>query len=100
VDLDGRRIDFRLVRDADEVRAQGRGAAGKPTGKGAARPPAKKRTPKTAVEALEDVRQTDRDVKQSRKAVVAALQPVRAARKAATKAAKKTAAKPATRKRR
>jgi ribonuclease R len=88
------------VRDADEARAQGRGAAGKSTGKGATRPPAKKRMPKTAVEALEDVRQTDRDVKQSRKAVVAALQPVRTARKAATKAAKKTAAKPATRKRR
>jgi len=100
VDLDGRRIDFRLVRDADEVRPPGRGTAAKPSG----RTPAKKRTPKTAVEALEEVRQTDRDVKQGRKAVVASLHPVKAAqqvaKRASAKAAKKTADKPATRKRR
>ncbi|MCY4746515.1 ribonuclease R [Pelomonas sp. UHG3] len=100
VDLDGRRIDFRLVRETDEARAPSRAVAGKPVAKVAA----KKRAPKTAVEALEDVRQADRDVKQSRKAVVAALHPVKAAqqaaKRAAGKAAKKTAAKSTPRKRR
>ncbi len=99
VDLDGRRIDFRLVRDDGDARPSGRGAAGKaakPT-----KPTAKKRVaPQTAVEALEEVRQIDRDVKQSRKAVVAGLNPAKSARKAAGKAAKKTAAKSSTRKRR
>jgi ribonuclease R len=100
VDLDGRRIDFRLVREADEARTPGRAVAGKPAAKEAA----KKRAPKTAVEALEDVRQADRDVKQSRKAVVSGLHPVKAAqqaaKRAAGKAAKKTAAKSTPRKRR
>lgn len=96
VDLDGRRIDFRLVRDADDARPASRGVGAKPSGKA----PARKRTPKTAVEALEDVRQADRDVKQSRKATVAALHPVKAARKAASQAAKKAAAKSPARKRR
>jgi ribonuclease R len=91
VDLDGRRIDFRLVREADEARAPGRAVAGKPGAKEAA----KKRAPKTAVEALEDVRQADRDVKQSRKAVVSALHPVKAAQQAAKRAAGKAAKKPA-----
>ncbi|MEO6281461.1 ribonuclease R [Roseateles sp.] len=104
VDLDGRRIDFRLVRDSEDARSSGRGAAGKPTGKPSGRSPAKKRAPKTAVEALDEVQQTDRDVKQSRKAVVAALHPVKAAqqaaKRAAGRAAKKTAPKPPTRKRR
>ena len=100
VDLDGRRIDFRLVRDGEEARGLSRGAAPKPAGKASGKTPAKKRAPKTAVEALEDVRQADRDVKQSRKAVVASLHPVKAAQQAAKRAAKKTAAKPATRKRR
>ncbi|HEY9105674.1 MAG TPA: ribonuclease R [Roseateles sp.] len=104
VDLDGRRIDFRLVRDADEVRPPSRGAAGKPSGKASGKAPAKKRAPRTAVETLEDIRQADRDVKQSRKAVVASLHPVKAAqqaaKRAASKAAKKTAAKAAPRKRR
>ena len=96
VDLDGRRIDFRLVRESDEARPPSRGVSGKPAGK----TPAKKRAPKTAVEALEEVRQADRDVKKSRKDVVAALHPIKAAKRAATKAAKKTAAKPPVRKRR
>jgi ribonuclease R len=100
VDLDGRRIDFRLVRDGDEARPPSRGSAAKPAGK----PPAKKRTPKAAVEALDDVRQADRDVKQSRKAVVAALHPVKAAqqaaKRAASKASKQTAVKATPRKRR
>ena len=80
----------RLVRDADEARLLTRSA------KPAAKSPAKKRAPKTAVEALDDVRQADRDVKKSRKEVVAGLHPVKAAqqaaKRAATKAAKKTAA--------
>jgi len=104
VDLDGRRIDFRLVRESDEVRSPSRGAAGKPQGKPSGRAPAKKRVPKTAVEALDEVQQTDRDVKQSRKAVVASLHPVKAAQQAAkrasSRAAKKTAPKPPARKRR
>jgi ribonuclease R len=104
VDLDGRRIDFRLVRDSDEARVLSRGAAAKPSGKSSGKTPAKKRTPKTAVETLEDVRQADRDVKQSRKAAVASLHPVKAAqqaaKRAASKAAKKTASKPSPRKRR
>ena len=104
VDLDGRRIDFRLVRDADEVRLAARSGAGKPAGKPTGKVPAKKRAPKTAVEALEDVRQTDRDVKKSRKEVIAALHPVKAAqqaaKRAASKASKKTTAKAAPRKRR
>jgi len=103
VDLDGRRIDFRLVRDDEESRLLSRSAA-KPSGKAADRAPAKKRAPKTAVEALDDVRQADRDVKKSRKAVVASLHPVKAAqqaaKRAANKASKKTAAKAAPRKRR
>ncbi|MGQ3052501.1 MAG: ribonuclease R [Roseateles sp.] len=104
VDLDGRRIDFRLVRDTDEARAPGRGGATKTSGKPSGRAPAKKRAPKTAVETLDEVRQTDRDVKQSRKAVVASLHPVKAAqqaaKRAASKAAKKAPAKAAPRKRR
>ncbi|CAM3873319.1 ribonuclease R [Roseateles saccharophilus] len=100
VDLDGRKIDFRLVREGEEGRAPGRGGAARPQGKAGAKAPAKKRTPKTAVEALDDVRQADRDVKKSRKATVAALHPVKAARKAASQASKKSAAKPPVRKRR
>ena len=104
VDLDGRRIDFRLVREGDEARLAGRGAAGRPSGKAAAKVPAKKRTPKTAVETLEDVRQADRDVKKSRKEVIASLHPVKAAqqaaKRAASKASRKTTAKAAPRKRR
>ncbi|RTL34611.1 MAG: ribonuclease R [Burkholderiales bacterium] len=103
VDLDGRRIDFRLVRDGDEVRPSSR-ASGKSAGKAADKTPARKRAPKTAVEALEDVRQADRDVKKSRKEVIASLHPVKAAqqaaKRAASKASKKTAAKAAPRKRR
>lgn len=104
VDLDGRRIDFRLVRDDDEARPVSRSASAKSIGKPASKSPAKKRAPKSAVEALDDVRQADRDVKQSRKAVVAGLHPVKAAqqaaKRAASKASKKAAAKPAPRKRR
>jgi ribonuclease R len=103
VDLDGRRIDFRLVRDDEESRVLSRGTA-KASGKGSDRAPARKRAPKTAVESLDDVRQADRDVKKSRKAVVASLHPVKAAqqaaKRAASKAAKKTAAKSTPRKRR
>ncbi len=96
VDLDGRRIDFRLVRDSDELRSPSRGSAAKSSGKPSGKAPAKKRAPQTAIETLEEVRQADRDVKQSRKAAVAGLHPVKAARKAA----KKTSAKAAPRKRR
>jgi ribonuclease R len=97
VDLDARKIDFRLVRDAEEVRALSRGAAPKPTGKpagGKKRPVPKPQAGATATEALEEVRQTDRAVKQGRKA----LHPVGAVRAAAKKAAAKAksprAAKP------
>nr|WP_255763460.1 ribonuclease R [Pelomonas sp. P7] len=104
VDLDGRRIDFRLVRDDEEARLLARTPAGRSPGKAAPKSAGRKRTPKTAVETLEDVRQADRDVKKSRKAVVASLHPVKAAqqaaKRAATKAAKKTAAKSTPRKRR
>ncbi|NCT81538.1 MAG: ribonuclease R [Comamonadaceae bacterium] len=104
VDLDGRRIDFRLVRDDEEARHVARGAAPRPATKAGAKQAARKAAPRTAVEKLEEVRQTDRDVKKSRKEVVAALHPVKAAqqaaKRAAGKSAKKTAAKPATRKRR
>jgi ribonuclease R len=112
VDLDGRRIDFRLVRDADDTRVSRRGApaksagkaSGKATRKAAGPEAAKKRAPKTAVEALDEVRQADRDVKKSRKEVIASLHPVKAAqqaaKRAAGKAARKTAAKAAPRKRR
>jgi ribonuclease R len=104
VDLDGRRIDFRLVRDDEEARLLARTPGGRSTGKAAPKASAKKRAPKTAVETLEDVRQADRDVKKSRKAVVATLHPVKAAqqaaKRAATKAAKKTAVKSTPRKRR
>ena len=104
VDLDGRRIDFRLVRDSDEVRPASRGNATRTPGKSADKSTARKRAPKTAVEALEDVRQADRDVKKSRKEVIASLHPVKAAqqaaKRAASKASKKTAAKAAPRKRR
>jgi ribonuclease R len=108
VDLDGRRIDFRLVRDDDEARALHRSTtgrtAGKPAAKTAAKATARKRAPKTAVQTLDDVRQADRDVKKSRKEVIASLHPVKAAqqaaKRAASKASKNTAAKSATRKRR
>jgi len=100
VDLDGRRIDFRLVRDDDEARLLARGSGGRAAAKSPAKTPARKRAPKTAVEKLEEVRQTDRDVKKSRKEVVAGLHPVKAAKRAANKAAKKTTAKSAPRKRR
>jgi ribonuclease R len=104
VDLDGRRIDFRLVRDDEEARHVARGAAPRPATKAGAKQATRKAAPRTAVEKLEEVRQTDRDVKKSRKEVVAALHPVKAAqqaaKRAAGKSAKKTAAKPATRKRR
>src|SRR5574343_1505960 len=97
VDLDGRRIDFRLVRDAEEARPPSRAA------KSGDKVTARKRAPKTAVESLDDVRQADRDVKKSRKAIVAGLHPVKAAqqvaKRAAAKAAKKSSAKPAARKR-
>ncbi|MFG6465919.1 ribonuclease R [Roseateles sp. BYS87W] len=103
VDLDGRRIDFRLVRETEDGRGGGRGAA-KPAGKVEAKNPGKKRAPKSAVEALEDVRQADREVQRSRKEVVAALHPVKAAqqaaKRAAAKAAKKTVGKATARKRR
>ena len=100
VDLDGRKIDFRLVRDPDELRAISRGAASKAAAKTQAKPPAKKRPPETAVEALDEVRRSDRDVQQSRKAASAPLHAVKAVRKAASQASKKASAKPPTRKRR
>ncbi|PZP36439.1 MAG: ribonuclease R [Roseateles depolymerans] len=96
VDLDGRKIEFRLVREAAEDRGAGRGGAGRPGGKKATSAAKKVSTPKprpqTAVEALDEIRQADRAVQKERRAAPSA-HPVKAARQAARKGAAKTAAR-------
>jgi ribonuclease R len=99
VDLDGRKIDFRLVRDNEDVKPGARGARDKFAAERAA--------PSSAVEALEQVRRADRELKSGRKPKPGkAAHPVKAAKKAAQKsAAGKPAgvtqsAEPRTRKRR
>jgi ribonuclease R len=81
VDLDGRKIDFRLVRDSDEDRLVARALRDK----GAA--PARPLPPESAVEALEQVRRQDRELKGGRRKAAAkkssAAHPVKAARAAA-----------------
>jgi ribonuclease R len=93
VDLDGRKIDFRLVRESDELRQAHRAVRDK-VGASAA--------PATAVEALEQVRRADREAKSAGKSKgksksrasskggpssqAAPLHPVKAARRAAVEA--------------
>ncbi|MDY0747089.1 ribonuclease R [Paucibacter sp. R3-3] len=82
VDLDGRKIDFRLVKDNDETKLIARAMRDK-AGQAASKP-------NTAVEALEQVRRADRELKTSRggKTGKAASHPVKAARQAAKAGAK------------
>ena len=100
VDLDGRKIEFRLVRDGEEARAAARNAPAGPADKAKGRKPAAKKAapalpPQTASEALEEIRQADRALKRERRSTVGAAHPVKAARQSARKSAAK-----ATRKRR
>jgi ribonuclease R len=94
VDLDGRKIDFRLVKEVDPGRAAAKQAverAGRK--KASATRPARgdaAREPISAVEALDEVRRVDRAVKQQRKAAAEA-NPVRAAKQAAKRASKSAA---------
>jgi ribonuclease R len=102
VDLDGRKIDFRLVQDSDEARLVARALRDKSSSDRAAALV----EPQTAAEALEQVRRQDRAVKAGRKtgkgekssAKTVAAHPVKAARKAARTGAAKSA--PEGRKRR
>jgi ribonuclease R len=80
VDLDGRKIDFRLVRDGEELARSSRGAS---------RPAA----PVSAQDELERVRQSDREIKAAAKAgkggaKTAAKSPAAGAKSAMKKAAK------------
>ncbi|WP_310385357.1 VacB/RNase II family 3'-5' exoribonuclease, partial [Roseateles sp.] len=89
VDLDARKIDFRLVTDNEEAKLVARALRDK-AGVGSA-----ERAPGNAVEALEQVRRTDREVKSGAKSArkgrqarsggagSAAAHPVKAARQAA-----------------
>jgi ribonuclease R len=83
VDLDGRKIDFRLVSDNEEARLVARAMRDKSGG-------GDRTLPETASEALEQVRRQDREVKAGRKSKgvksgkpAAAAHPVKAARKTA-----------------
>jgi len=97
VDLDGRKIDFRLVRDNEEAKLVQRAQRDKGV------LPATQHAPTSAVEALEQVRRADRELKnesrasrKSAKGGKAAAHPVKAARQAAQKpGGTKSAAKPA-----
>ncbi|WP_434064031.1 ribonuclease R [Roseateles violae] len=103
VDLDGRKIDFRLVRDNEEARLLARAMRDKA---GASAPAA----PGSAVEALEQVRRADRELKGAKRKAggskAAAPHPVKAARQSAkaakpgTKTGKSGAGEARTRKRR
>ena len=125
VDLDGRRIDFRLVREADELRqrsgASGKSSEGRAAGRGAGRksdkragkaaerearkaadpaadaPPAATR----ASEALDQVQRADRALKAQRRATLKASHPVvvRQAAAKAGRAVKRGETKPARKKR-
>jgi ribonuclease R len=107
VDLDARKIDFRLVKDSEESRLLTRGPAAKParsvkssgktSAKGGAKGAGRHATPEpdilpppSAAEALDDVRQADRALKQARRGSVGA-HPVKAARQAAKKSSTKRA---------
>ena len=96
VDLDGRKIDFRLVRDGLDAEARVRSRAVRDkTGQAA--------EPETAVAALDEVRRKDRQAKAGRKSSSAAgtagkgksaaAHPVKAARSAARQSTGKGAAK-------
>jgi len=111
VDLDGRRIDFRLVRDADEVRPGSRGHRDRSEKLDrAAGPQAVPQAPRSAVEALDQVTRADRELQAERRAAKAGrsagkvagkqsarpgaevvAHPVKAARTTARKAAKAAA---------
>ena len=95
VDLDGRKIDFRLVKDNEESKLIARAQRDK-----AGLPPIEREKPATAVEALEQVRRTDRETKAGRKGSKAAAHPVKAARQAAKGSSAKSTGEPRTRKRR
>lgn len=70
VDLDGRKIDFRLVRDADDERAPAAGRADRPRGKA------------SAVDELDTIKAADRAAKSARAKVVKGGKPAAAAKKA------------------
>ncbi|MBC7726683.1 MAG: RNB domain-containing ribonuclease, partial [Microbacteriaceae bacterium] len=104
VDLDGRKIDFRLVSPrSDEAKLVARAFRDK-AGDKAGLPPA---APATAVEALDQVRRADREAKRDTKASRsgrAVARPVKAAKQASGKPvgkpAGKTGGEPRTKKRR
>ena len=106
VDLDGRRIDFRLVRDADEVRLSSR--SHRDRADKAERVVTSPAMPRTPVEALDQVQRADRELQAERRAskaargakstkssarmpAEAAAHPIKAARATARKAAKTVA---------
>ncbi|QPF76711.1 ribonuclease R [Roseateles sp. DAIF2] len=112
VDLDGRKIDFRLVRDSDEARLVARALRDKMGGGGgeASRRAAPVIEPASAVEALEQVRRQDRELKAGRRATgkkpagkaapkSAATHPVKAARARAKAGKSAEAAAPRGKKR-
>ena len=78
VDLDGRKIDFRIVREAETDRLLGRGRKGEPPARGAA---------PTAAEQLASVEAQDRQIKRAGRQPKAAGTPGLAHRPAITKTA-------------
>jgi ribonuclease R len=86
VDLDGRKIDFRIVREAESERLLGRGRKGEPAQRGAA---------PTAAEQLASVEAQDRQIKRAGRKPKAAATPGVAHRPAITKTASR-GAKPAS----
>jgi len=94
VDLDGRKIDFRLVRDNDEAKLVARALRDK-AGDKAGEKSVDKPAPASAVDALEQVRQQDRDTKagRKRKPVKSAARPAKTARPVAQKSEAKPAGK-------
>jgi ribonuclease R len=93
VDLDGRKIDFRLVQDSEEAKLVARALRDKSGDK----PGAALAAPATAQEALDQVRRKDRDAKRDSKSSrsARAAHPVKAVRQAAKKEAVKPAGKAA-----
>ena len=87
VDLDGRKIDFRIVREADSERLLGRGRKAEPAPRGAA---------PTAAEQLAQVEAQDRQVKRSGRKPKATGSPGLPHRPAITKTASSRGAKPAS----
>jgi len=86
VDLDGRKIDFRIVREAESERLLGRGRKAEPAQRGAA---------PTAAEQLATVEAQDRQIKRAGRKPKAGGAPGQAHRPAITKTASR-GAKPAT----